>query len=109
MILVDDSTSIKCVCFLTKKIDSKAALRSSIADFATPADLAIRILRTGEEREFQGQFRELLNELANSREYLPPDTPEKNSFAEKELELLEEKIVVVLKGLKKGRGKRPWG
>ena len=98
VIFVDECTRFKVVKFVRKSYTT-AALLSLIEDYITPQKLSIKCVRTVNGGEFEGEFQRKLDLRSITLEHTPPDTPQYNGVAERELGLLREKAVILMEEL----------
>ena len=108
MMCVDDLSRFQIIRFLKKKSDAPAALRNTIAEYITPAELKIGSIQTDGGGEFEAEFQQVLDSHGITHEFTPPDTPQHNGVAERALGLLREKYIVMLQEMTVAASDRLW-
>ena len=98
MMIVDNFSRFKVSNCLKPKssVETAAALERYIATYIATEQVSIRAVRTDDGGEFEGEFQRKLDQLGIQHQHTPPDMLKYNSVAERRIELLRKKTIVLL-------------
>ena len=108
MLCVEDFVRFKFICFLKHKSGAAKELHELVTEHIAPAGIKIGTVRTDGGGELEGELQSLPKELGIKRETTSSHTPQYNGGVDRELRLLRDKAMTLLRGMTAGKSNSLW-